>query len=83
MSNYECLHCDKTIENIDELVYDDAGEYHEDCHDDYNLQESAYWLAWYNGEKIRRGAAHAPSNDGYDWGDPKNSDYIEHILDNA
>jgi len=81
MSNYQCEICNNTIENENEAIHDDAGQYHEDCHDEHQIQESAYWLAWYKGEKAK--SVLVDDGQGYDWGDPKNSQYLEHILDNA
>jgi hypothetical protein len=72
-----CGHCDTAI--ADQEVYaDDSGEYHQDCQDAYNEQEQRTWGAQY-----RATAKPAQDDHGYDWGDPKNSAYIEWATDQA
>lgn len=78
---YTCGHCNEDIDEVAEEMYaDDSGEYHQDCQDDYSDREQAYWGARYYAEQSPK-----PATDhlGYDWGDSKNSAYVEWAIDNA
>ena len=66
-----CEHCDKAIAEDDtEVVYREDGSYHENCYLKWSSTEEAYWAKQYRAEK-------AVLAGGYEWGDPKNPEYVE------
>jgi hypothetical protein len=50
---YECGFCEKPIELEQTLDahFDDSGEYHYECYQDWSDKESAYWSALYHSDK--------------------------------
>lgn len=76
-----CEVCDKTVEDNDlDAHHDDSGDYHYDCYQDLCDKEAAYWAGQYYAHRRTNPVIDAG---GYDWGDPKNPEYVEHLLDNA
>lgn len=78
----KCEHCSKEIETSeldDYPVHDESGSYHAECYDAITQQEMNYWLARYKSEQ----RVALMSAEGYDWGDPKNPEYVEWVLEQA
>jgi hypothetical protein len=57
---------------------DESGFYHYECWEKYSEQEASYYLGLYRQEK-----ATMPAPGGYEWGDPKNPDYVEWAIEQA
>jgi hypothetical protein len=75
-----CEHCDKAIAEEEALDAhrDDSGDYHYDCYEKICREEASYWASLYYSER------RTPEvSGGYEWGDPKNPEYVEHVLDKA
>ena len=75
-----CEDCDKTIveEEILDAHHDDSGSYHYECYEELSKKEADFWAGQYY-----ETPAPASATGGYDWGDPKNPEYVEYVLDNA
>ena len=74
-----CEHCDKPVENDDlDAHHDESGDYHYDCYEELSSKEAAYWANLYYAEKQT-----VSERGGYEWGDPKNVEYVEYVLDKA
>lgn len=66
-----CEHCDKTIaEDAVDVEHREDGSYHYDCYIEWSEKEQSYWAGQYH-------SAPRAEVGGYEWGDPKNSEYVE------
>lgn len=71
-----CEFCNEDVSGDSTAIEMEDGTYHEECYEEYVRNEEAYWSAQYY--------ARTPASvEGYDWGDPKNPEYVEYVLDNA
>ena len=72
----ECEHCQETTIDTDSGDYrqDESGYYHDECWESLTRSEMAYWLSRYKPK---------PASDhlAYNWGDPKNPDYMEWLVE--
>jgi hypothetical protein len=70
-----CTLCLNIVAVYDTWREDESGVQHQECFDERSDREQTYWSGFY------RPAVH--SSGGYDWGDPKNADYMNWVLDYA
>jgi hypothetical protein len=78
-----CELCEKEIDLSyeDEYYEDDSGTYHEDCIRAHWEQEASYYLGTYLAHK--RNNPPVDYSDAYEWGDPKNPEYVEWAIEQA
>ena len=71
-----CEFCNEDVSGDSTAIEMEDGTYHEECYEEYVDGEQSYWAGQYYANK-------SASAEGYDWGDPKNPEYVEYVLDNA
>lgn len=74
--NFECEECKGIIYWDDDWCQDDAGEYHDECREIVTARQQAEAGIPPHGYRVNTNAA-------YDWGNYKNTDYMEEVLDSA
>ena len=72
-----CEFCNEDVSGDSTAIEMEDGTYHEECYEEYVDGEQSYWRAQYYANQK------SASAEGYDWGDPKNPEYVEYVLDNA
>ena len=72
-----CEFCNEDVSGDSTAIEMEDGTYHEECYEEYVDGEQSYWAGQYYASKPTASA------EGYDWGDPKNPEYVEHVLDNT
>lgn len=79
-----CETCDSDIDLTHEDDYheDESGFYHEDCYRDELEKEAAFHLGTWKKHRAEQ-QEKALYNDAYEWGDPKNTAYVEWLIDQA
>lgn len=78
METTKCDACDERDTLLVEMVTDESGTYCWECYEAYT-QESMREAMPY----VRRQMAMAQDNSAYEWGDPKNTDYVEWAIEQA
>lgn len=79
----KCDLCNNPIDvsYVDDYREDDSGIYHEDCLQEYWDKEASYYLASYMAHK--RNNPRVDYSQAYEWGDPKNPEYVEWAVEQA
>jgi hypothetical protein len=72
----ECEHCrENTIDTESGDHYqDESGYYHDECQESLTQKEMDYHLSRYTPKPASEHLA-------YEWGDPKNADYMEWVVE--